>query len=81
MIPVLTQPCTESTLIPIGAFTADGEWNGTFGEQFDTMVEAMAAKAAELGADRAYNLHWKTGSHHGHTWLIGTADAYRLADR
>lgn len=70
MIPVLTQPCLDNEMIPIGVVRAHSLQQVGHSDRFDSLVEQIRA-AAPAGTDALYNLQFD------HDYLRGTADAFR----
>jgi hypothetical protein len=74
-IPVLTQPCNDHWLHPLGAIAAEGASAEAFAEQFASLKRALIKKAPP-GTIAIYNLRYEYRAIHGHKFLRGTADAY-----
>ncbi len=76
-IPVLTQPCQDIHLRPLGAVTAESAWDGKFQVRFTTLIDAIR-EAALPGTQRIYNLQWVNRDYYGHLYIRGTADCFAL---
>lgn len=76
-IPVLTQPCADVHLRPLGAVIAESDWHDKFDKRFYTLIDNIR-EAALPGTRRIYNLQWVHRDFHGHQYLRGTADCFAL---
>jgi hypothetical protein len=83
MIPVLTQPCQDQSLVPIDVVAADSKGILTidltcglhFHALFKTLLESLREHAPQ-GTARLYNFRYEYKHFRGLSFLRGTADAY-----